>query len=310
MSDLSTETLEPIISNEELQQMLLAKQLELNQQIEENLKLQKEVTTITNRTLKVHEKNQLLSASPELAAKMAEMDYHLNMAQKFISSKAFPTMTAEQAYTIIQAGQEMGMKPVEAMNSLYIVNGSINPYGTRMIARLTAEGYNVEYSEESKDGVTVRVYQNENGFEAKERVTAQEMLAMNSKAYRFAPKSKMRYHGVRMILNFYLPHLFDSISDIYGGYFKAWDEQQQNQPATFEQTQRIDQLLKTSDIPHESAAEIDNILQSLEITNKGALDIIEYLKKNQLEQSVKNGNTNSIKKIGEDVKMAVDMPNT
>ena len=165
-----------------------------------------ELLAIKTRALKVHEKNELLTNFPEVAAEKAQMEIMLQMASKFIKSGAFPNMTPEQAYTVMKAGREMGMKDLEALNSLYIVKGSINPYGKAMTSRLTKNGYRIEYLNETSHGVDVRVFKKDNHgeiiFDATEKVSDQDQIIKASNAAKFAKKNKMRYHGLRMIIFF------------------------------------------------------------------------------------------------------------
>jgi len=71
------------------------------------------------------------------------------MATDFISSKAVPKgiENAEQLIMIFQAGYEMGMKPVEAMNGLYIVNGKVTPWGAAVLRQMRKHGWSIEYTE-------------------------------------------------------------------------------------------------------------------------------------------------------------------
>ena len=203
-------------TKEDFQAMLLEKQRELNEQIEANNKLVAEKNQMTTRALKVHEENSLMKASPELATQMAEMEIHLRMAKQFTASGAFPNVTPEQAYTLMKAGAEMGMKPVESLNSLYIVNGQINPHGKAMPARIKKAGYNVEYLNETADGCDVRVWSEAEGLDVTEHVDANDpILAKQSRFMKLHPKYKMRYHGLRAVINFPLPHLFSSAADMF-----------------------------------------------------------------------------------------------
>lgn len=202
------------LTKEDYQQMLLEKQRELNEQIELNNKLAQEKNQMAARALKVHEENGLMKASPKLAAQMAEMEFHLAMAKQFTASGAFPKVTPEQAYTIMKAGAEMGMKPVEALNSLYIVNGAISPHGKAMPARIRKEGYNIEYLNETEKGCDVRVW-NDDGFDVTERVEASDPILKKSRFMGIHRKYKMRYHGLRAIINFYIPHIYNSTSDMF-----------------------------------------------------------------------------------------------
>jgi hypothetical protein len=219
----ATKEIEPTFSNAELQQMLIEKQIEANEAKAELLKVQNSNASLTIKALKVHEENQMYKASPALAEQMAEMDFQLKMAERFIASKAFKATNAEQAYVIIKAGAEMGMKPVEAMQALYCVNGSVKIYGDKMVSRITKAGYKIEYLNESEQGVTVKVT-NKEGFEAIEIVTANDPTLQKSNAYKFAPKNKMRFHAIRLIASFHLPHLFGSVQDEFTQDFTEWSE--------------------------------------------------------------------------------------
>jgi hypothetical protein len=192
---------------------------ELIQVREQLLRTQNENADLKMRAIKVFEENEMYKASPELAAQMAEMSFQLKVANHFITSKAFKAVNAEQAYVMIKAGAEMGMKPVEAMQALYCVNGSVKMYGDKMVSRITQAGYKLEYLNETAKGVTVRVT-NKDGFEAIEIVSADDPILQKSNAYKFAPKNKMRFHGVRMIASFHLPHLFNSLSDEFTADFE------------------------------------------------------------------------------------------
>ena len=217
------EEIETTLTAQELQQMLIDKQMEANEAKAELLKAQSANNTLTIKALKVHEENQMYKASPELAAQMAEMEFQLKMAERFIASKAFKAVNAEQAYVIIKAGSEMGMKPVESMQALYCVNGAIKPYGDKMLAFIVKAGYKVEYLEETEKSVKVKVT-NKEGFEAVEIVRDDDQIIKTSKAAGFAKKNKMRFHGVRMIASFHIPHLFGSVQDEFTSDFTEWQE--------------------------------------------------------------------------------------
>lgn len=217
------------LTKEDYQQMLAEKQRELNEQIEVNNKLIAEKNQMASRAMKVYEENKLMQASPELATQMAEMELHLRMAKQFTASGAFPKMTPEQCYTVMKAGAEMGMKPVEALNSLYIVNGAINPHGKAMPARIKKAGYNIQYLNETANGCDVRVWKEEEGFDVTEHVDANDpILKSQSRFMKVHPKYKMRYHGLRAIVNFHLPHLYGSAADMFAEPVQQIIEEQGN----------------------------------------------------------------------------------
>lgn len=180
--------------------------------IEEQLiEANRKINELTQRGLAIREHNEMLTASPEVSSKIALLNYELKIASQFSKSGAFPSISAEQCYVLIKAGDEMGMTPLESMNSLYIVKGKIEFHSKGMVARLTKNGYKIKFENETDKGVTVIVSHN-NGFKESEIVKDTDQILLNSKAMSFAKKNKMRFHGIRQIGNFYLPHLFGSVN--------------------------------------------------------------------------------------------------
>lgn len=208
------------------------------------------------------------SASPKTLNQIAEMRMLLEMSKHFVASGAFPkAMNAEQCYTIMQAGKEMGMAPMESLQSLYIVNGSISPHGKGMIAMLTGAGYRMQYLNETKEGVTVQVTKGGEKYEHKVHHTDQ--LLMNSRAMKIAKQNKMRYHGIRQIINFHLPHLFSSVA--------IWSEDDLNRKASLEESnqdalrKRIEAHIENSRTPdtlEECRASIDDISDNQDLIDK------------------------------------------
>lgn len=211
---------------EVLQQMLKEKS-------SENLKLQELLTStkeqladVKVRALNVHERNKMYEADPELAAEMARMEYHMNLANRFILSGAFKANNAEEAYVKIKAGEEMGMKPIESMQALYCTNGAVRFYGDKMLGRITKHGYKVDYLKETTKSVSVRIYHpsEDIDFDETEVVNDTDQILQKSTAAKFAKKNKMRFHGIRMIASFHLPHLFSSVEDEFTKEFREFEE--------------------------------------------------------------------------------------
>src|SRR5690625_5542122 len=61
----------------------------------------------------------------QIEVKRAEFQLFSDLAKQFAAAKAFPSYTPEQLFVLMKAGQEMGMAEMEAVNSLYIVNGKV-----------------------------------------------------------------------------------------------------------------------------------------------------------------------------------------
>lgn len=148
-----------------------------------------------------------------IAIKREEMNLFMDMAKQFAKAGAFPSKSPEQLFVLMKAGQEMGMSEIESLNSLYVVNGKIEPYGKAMVAKITEDGWKLSYEDETDSEVTVVATKGKEII--RETVKDQDQIIKNSRAKNFSKKNKMRYHGVRMILNFHLPHLIRSIPDLY-----------------------------------------------------------------------------------------------
>lgn len=250
------------LSPQELQEMLTSKTIENAKLLEELATAKNELVNLKTRSLKVYEENELLKADPEVRKLRAMMNYKLDMAKRFIASGAFPKgMTPEQAYTIMQAGAEMGMKEVEALNSLYITNGAIDYHGKAMTAKFREKGYAIEYLDENNNGVTVRVYNEQTGEDYKEIVRRDDQILQKSRAMTFAAKNKMRFHGLRAIMAFHLAHHFGSVSDPFQSY--AHDQidilEQQKQIGTQTVEAKREQLLKFITNPRRTAEQLQSV---------------------------------------------------
>lgn len=76
------------------------------------------------------------------------------LATSLVQSRAFPKsiQNAPQALVVMQAGIEMGMKPLEAINSLSIINGVIGTWGKATVKRVRDHGWKIEYQMLSERG--------------------------------------------------------------------------------------------------------------------------------------------------------------
>lgn len=137
----------------------------------------------------------------------------LVMANEFYKASCFgaDVKNAHQALVKIQTGYEMGMPPMEAMGSLYIVNGKVTIWGAAMSKRLRQKGWLIQYEDANgPDGkpasckVTIK-----KGSEVHE-YTAMASEVKNGKAFAFAPKDKLRWHALSRLIRFEVPEVLDA----------------------------------------------------------------------------------------------------
>lgn len=88
------------------------------------------------------------------------------MANTFISSGAVPESikNAAQMIMVFQKGYEIGLQPVESLESLYIVNGKITLWGEAVIALIMVAGHKVEWAADCDDEkASVTITRKDNG---------------------------------------------------------------------------------------------------------------------------------------------------
>lgn len=75
------------------------------------------------------------------------------LAQDFFSSKAVPSAYENmlQVLMALQAGKEMGLQPIESIQSLTIINGSISLWGKAVPNRLRQHGWSLAFTEGQED---------------------------------------------------------------------------------------------------------------------------------------------------------------
>jgi len=123
----------------------------------------------------------------------------------------------------IITGMEMGMMPMEAVQSLYIVNGKVSIYGVAMTKRLKEHGYEIEVVKHSVQECHLRIMKGSKKYEMK--YTLAEMVAAlppKSQAKDIAPLDKIfwftiarfiRYHAAEVLGSSGVAYIYEEIAD-------------------------------------------------------------------------------------------------
>lgn len=148
------------------------------------------------------------------------------MAKTFIASGALPQhlKNAAQVVMTLQAGYEMGMKPMESIQSLYIVNGSVNIWGKAVVNRFKIHGYNIKYENETDTQCTAIVTgkgreKYEYTFEfsdAEKSGYTKDRSGYLKVGWKLGinRKRKLRYGALSMIIHTYIPHVLGGAQEI------------------------------------------------------------------------------------------------
>ena len=148
------------------------------------------------------------------------------LANDFIKSKAIPSVwtSAEQVLVGLQTGVEMGMKPMEAMNSLYPVNGAINVWGKATTRRVKEHGWTISYTDESQESCTATITRGDETYTDTFKFEDAVASGYTHKAgYNGQPdtlkigwkegmnrKKKLRYGVLSLLISTYIPEVLGS----------------------------------------------------------------------------------------------------
>lgn len=135
------------------------------------------------------------------------LNQQMAIATHFFNAKCFGggVQNPEQLFVLIQAGAEMGLPPIAAVNSLYIVNGKITIYGMAMTKRLREAGWKISYDDSKQGELTATIEKDDEKYSY--TATAAELQSMKSRAYSLAPKDKLKWHAISRLVRFYVPEI-------------------------------------------------------------------------------------------------------
>lgn len=128
----------------------------------------------------------------------------------------------EQLIVKLQAGFELGMTPVESINSLYIVSGRVTIWGAALIKRLRLFGWSVQYKNETPEQCTISVAKGdefiEDTFYFKDAqdsgyTSGQNGLKIGWKLGQNR-KLKLRYGAASQLIKTYLPEVLGTIAGV------------------------------------------------------------------------------------------------
>jgi hypothetical protein len=183
------------------------------------------------------------------------------MAETFKASGALGK--DENASTLvmkIQAGYEMGMKPIESIKSFYFVNGVLSIFGAATVRRLREHGWIIKYTEKP-NSCTATISKDKERYT--DTLTYEEAEQSNwTIAYgKLKPgwyeganrKMKLRYGVTSMLIKTYVPEVLGSAADItevavdtvpvINGENKPLEIVGGDEPATEEQIQTLTNIV-------------------------------------------------------------------
>lgn len=147
-----------------------------------------------------------------------------DMASDFVSSGVLPATLdkPEKVVIVLQAGYEMGMKPMESIQSLYIINGAVNVWGKALVRRLREHGWSLNY-EDQPDSVTATIAKGEETYtetytfdEANQSGYTKDSRGQVKIGWKegINRKLKLRYGVLSLLVKTYVPEVLGAAADV------------------------------------------------------------------------------------------------
>lgn len=116
--------------------------------------------------------------------------------------------TLQKMVVALQAGREIGLQPIEALNSLYFVNGKVAMYGEAVPMQIIRAGHDVEWGECNEKTATVTITRGDNGRSMTTTFTmeqAKERGYTKNDLYRTFPENMLKWRALSMTAKFICP---------------------------------------------------------------------------------------------------------
>jgi len=141
----------------------------------------------------------------------------LSVCNHFLASNALPSSykNPSQVLLAIQAGRELGMKPMESLNGLMLINGQLKLWGTALSGRLTSMGYTIEWTESDNKKATVIIISPDGKETKPETYTIEDATQAgltNKQNWRGHTRTMLRWRAISNAIKFNFPHLLQSIT--------------------------------------------------------------------------------------------------
>lgn len=195
----------------EVDQMLVDQQNKLRE---------KAVNTLMTKNQELKE-DRILAGQDEFY-NVQKWEVMRTMANDMVQSGALPP--SDNVHTIMikmQAGREMGLKPIESIKAFYIVKGVLNIYGDAVIRRLREHGWLVSYKEKQDECIATitkgeEVYSETFTFQDAEKSgwTKANGTLKAGWVDGINRRRKLRYGAISTLIKTFVPEVLGSAAEI------------------------------------------------------------------------------------------------
>lgn len=116
--------------------------------------------------------------------------------------------TVQKMVVVLQAGREIGLQPIEALNSLYFVNGKVSMYGEAVPMQIMRAGHKITWGKCDKHEATVTITRGDDGQEMTQTFTmeeAKERGYTSNPIYQKYPENMLKWRVLGMVAKFIAP---------------------------------------------------------------------------------------------------------
>ena len=116
--------------------------------------------------------------------------------------------TVQKMMVVLQSGREIGLAPMESLNSLYFVNGKIAMYGEAVPMQIIRAGHEIVWGKCDKNEATVTITRGDNGNSMKQTFTmaeAKERGYTSNALYQKFPENMLKWRVLGMVSKFIAP---------------------------------------------------------------------------------------------------------
>lgn len=138
------------------------------------------------------------------------------ITKTFIAAGATPKGidTAPKMMVVLQAAREIGLSPIEGLNSLYFVNGKVAMYGEATPLQVMRAGHKISWGECNATTATVTITRGDTGESMTNTFTmaqAQERGYTSNPIYKKFPENMLKWRVLSMTAKFICPDALKGI---------------------------------------------------------------------------------------------------
>ncbi len=138
------------------------------------------------------------------------------IAQTFVTAGAMPKGidTAPKLMVVLQAAREIGLSPIEGLNSLYFVNGKVAMYGEAVPSQIYRAGHRIDWGECNEKTATVTITRGDTGKSMTTTFTMEQAIERGytrNELYKKFPENMLKWRALSMTAKFICPDALKGI---------------------------------------------------------------------------------------------------